>query len=125
MCQGWRDSFESFFADVGERPAGKMSIDRIDNNGNYSCGHCAECLENNWSFNCRWADDFQQAQNHRNNHLIEYKGRCQVLAEWSRELGIDSSLLRYRLKHMTVEEAFERPIRKCGLGHAPSSANAM
>lgn len=53
LCDEWRDSFETFFADVGPAPGPEYSIDRIDPHGGYEPG------------NCRWATPAMQSRNQR------------------------------------------------------------
>lgn len=53
ICDRWKDSFASFLSDMGIRPNGKYSIDRINNNGNYE------------PTNCRWTTRDIQSKNTR------------------------------------------------------------
>lgn len=70
VCRRWRRKkegrgFIAFLQKMGPRPSLLYSLDRIDNDGNYSCGDCSECMAKGWPFNCRWADRKTQASNRR------------------------------------------------------------
>jgi hypothetical protein len=84
VCERWHE-FKNFLADMGEAPAG-LTIDRIDNNGNYDPG------------NCRWATYKQQLRNRRNNRLITAGGVTKTLAEWAESLGVSEMCIWHRLR---------------------------
>jgi len=95
VCNSWM-KFTNFLEDMGERPTG-LSIDRINNNGHYSCGHCDECTENGWVTNGRWATTSEQANNTSRTHYITYQGKTQSLKFWAKELHINYGTLRNRI----------------------------
>lgn len=63
MCQRIFESPKSIIDLIGHRKNFKLSIDRIDNNGNYSCGNCPMCNQYGWTMNLRWATAGQQVRN--------------------------------------------------------------
>jgi len=99
VCQRWHGSFENFFADMGQRPGPKYSLDRIDTNGNYEPD------------NCRWATATQQNLNQRRTVMLTYNGVTLPLVEWAIEVGIHSETIRRRvLKYgWTTERALTTP----------------
>jgi hypothetical protein len=97
VCQRWRESFEAFYEDMGDKPTSLHSLDRIDGNGGYSCGKCQECLERGDAMNCRWATKQEQSVNRSITHFVTYNGETLTLAEWSRKTGIHVTTLCSRL----------------------------
>lgn len=102
VCKGWH-VFDVFTTDMGIRPAGRYSIDRINNNGNYSCGHCEECLENEWPMNCKWSDDFEQASNRRSSKYITIDGVTRTAKQWADFLGRRNADYIYKRLRMEWE----------------------
>lgn len=96
VCERWK-SFANFLADMGEKPAG-LSLDRINNNGNYEPG------------NCRWADRETQSRNRRNNRRLTFDGREMTFGEWEKEKGLTHGTINDRLsRNWTVEQAITSP----------------
>ncbi len=89
VCERWK-AFESFLADMGERPEGR-TLDRIDNDGNYEPG------------NCRWATKKEQART--SCRVIGFAGQSKTVAEWAAEFGISSSALSHRFALHGVEKS--------------------
>lgn len=93
-------SFENFIKDMGDRPHG-LTLDRIDNNGNY-------CKDN-----CQWISLKDQQRNKRNNRLITYQGKTLCLSSWAIFLNMPRNTLDNRItRGWTIEDAFTRKIQK-------------
>lgn len=106
VCFGYINSFKNFFTDLGLKPTPDYSVDRIDNDMNYSCGKCEECIKNGWKINVRWGTEEQQQGNRRNNHWIEYNGEKMIIANWARKLNINAKRLwKYLKRHKSMESA--------------------
>lgn len=86
MCERWVESFHNFLIDMGKRPADKCSIDRIDNNGNYT------------PENCRWADMTEQCRNRSVSVYLEHNGQRLTLKEWEPIVGVKYKTLHFRYK---------------------------
>jgi hypothetical protein len=99
VCDRWKDSFVTFFGDMGEKPLG-ATLERIDVNGDYS-----PC-------NCRWATAKEQSRNKQNTRWIEAFGQKKSLAEWCEERKLNYKAVQRRLiKGWSPERAVSQPLR--------------
>lgn len=93
VCAAWDQSFESFLADMGERPEG-MSLERMDNERGYEPG------------NCKWATNHEQCRNRRSNQLITHLGETKCRKDWADELGVPPPVLQRSIAKLGIEAAF-------------------
>lgn len=97
ICQRWLDDFFAFREDMGEKPDPRMSIDRIDNDGDYEPG------------NCRWATPSQQVRNRRSSLYVEIDGERKHILEVVNE---DGKAYRAAMTNTYVGRAWDAPKRK-------------
>ena len=102
ICSDWDDflQFKKWSLENGFEES--LTIDRIDNNGNYS------------PENCRWINQKEQMRNTRVNHLLTYNGETKTMAEWSEITGIKYHTLKQRINKYgySVERALTTPVFK-------------
>lgn len=70
-------NLQKFIDDVGLPPEAtrKWSIDRIDNNGNYTAD------------NVRWADWSTQSRNRKDTRLLEHNGDVRCITDWAKKIS--------------------------------------
>ncbi len=103
VCDEWLDkkngfiNFYNWAMNNGYRD--DLTIDRINNDGNYEPN------------NCRWVTMKIQANNTRHNKIITFKNETHTLTEWSEILNINLQTLSNRIKqkNKTIEECFTKP----------------
>lgn len=102
VCDEWLNDFFTFQQWAFENGyRDDLTIDRINNDGNYEPS------------NCRWADIKTQCNNRRTTKFIEYKGIRKSISEWSATTGIRRGTIYSRLKKgWSVEDAITIPSGK-------------
>ena len=84
VCEEWLD-FSTFYAWAMKNGYNdNLTLDRIDNNGNYEPS------------NCRWATAKMQANNRENTILLEHDGQILTISEWAEKLNIKRATLANR-----------------------------
>lgn len=102
ICDEWLNDKDVFCRWALENGyAQGLTIDRIDNNGNY----CPE--------NCRWSTPKEQMLNFSNNVPITYNGETKTITQWADSLNMNRTTLHNRLRyyHWSVEKALTTPVR--------------
>lgn len=100
VCDEWKNNFTVFYCwAMANGYTDELTIDRIDNNGNY----CPT--------NCRWTTTKDQANNRRTCHTVTAFGRTQNIKQWAEEYCISAKLLRNRIvrDHWSPERALTTP----------------
>lgn len=96
------ESFDEFIKDMGKKPKGvtrQYSLDRIDNDKNYTAK------------NCRWATTEEQSLNRSNTRLLTFRGKIHPMATWTKILGFNRNLIPSRLRYeWSVEDALSFPV---------------
>lgn len=100
------NSFEDFYAYIGDKPEPKKSysLGRKDNDGHYEFG------------NVEWENKYDQVRNTRENHWITYNNQTKCLKDWAKFLDISYSTLNNRLNGLNwcTECAFTLPVQSAG-----------
>ena len=98
VCERWINSFDNFYADMGERPSPRHSLDRINVNGNYEPS------------NCRWSTPEEQCRNTRRTRHYKWKGEMRSLPEICSMEQVPNSRMYYWLASgsLSINEAVER-----------------
>ena len=101
VCERWR-TFANFLVDMGPRPP-RLTLERIDNDGNYEPG------------NCRWATRKEQMRNTSVNRYIEIDGRKMVITAWAAEMRVTTGMISHRINKLgwsEVRAVLEPPRRR-------------
>ncbi len=99
VCRRWL-KFENFLLDNGPLFKEGLTLDRIDNDGNYT------------KSNCQWVSRGDQANNRHNNVILEHDGERMTCSQWARKLGMQEITLRKRIRAgWSHSRAITTPVR--------------
>lgn len=97
VCDEWQESFETFLADMGERPEG-LTLDRKDNAGPY-------CKDN-----CKWSTRTEQGRNQRTNKMVTVEGVTMAFSAAAEHYGVNAATAHSRIhRGWSIERTFGLP----------------
>lgn len=113
VCEEWQE-FQPFYEwAMANGYSETLTIDRINNHGNYEPS------------NCRWATMKEQSNNTRRNKVIRFDGVSLSLSEWAEIANMQPGTLAYRLNSgWGMKKALETPVRRSVNGHYVTSVSA-
>lgn len=100
VCNEWKDNYQAFYEwSMNNGYKEGLSIDRINNDGNYEPS------------NCRWADKITQCNNTRQNIKLSLNGKTQSIYDWCLEYNAPVKLVKQRIysKKWDLEKALTTP----------------
>lgn len=99
VCVEW-SSFEVFLSDMGKCPSSNHSINRIDNNGDYT------------KDNCEWVLNSEQYVNKENTIVVDDSGVKTSLLAYCKNHNLNYGTIYGRVgAGWSVEDAISKPIR--------------
>ena len=98
VCNKWSNSFQYFYDwAINNGYSDDLTIDRINNDGNYE------------PFNCRWANAKVQANNRRTTRRIYYNGKTLSIKGHCEKYNLNRNTVSTRLSRgWNIEEAFQK-----------------
>ena len=96
VCEEWQKFVPFFEWAIANGYDDKLTIERIDNKGDYSPS------------NCCWATRKQQQNNTSYNRLYTYNGETLSIMQWAEKTGIHPNMLYKRMaRGWSIEEALK------------------
>lgn len=111
MCDEWHYDFVCFYNWCISNGWQKgLSVERINNDGNYEPG------------NCKMGTPPMQNRNKRNNIYLEYEGKSMCVADWAKELGIGLTTITQRLNmNLDIDQVLYKGRLKWGASKVPKN----
>lgn len=102
VCERWKD-VSNFVADMGATFKEGLTIDRINNDGNYEPS------------NCQWSTRARQNRNYSRNVILHHDGKSMCVVDWASELNLNPKLIYERKKAGWSDyDALTKPAKRQG-----------